>query len=31
VVADTNAGRKAGGNTRHRCRSQKTRPVIWGG
>jgi len=28
VVADTNAGWKAGGNTRHRCRSQKTRPVI---
>jgi len=28
VVADTNAGRKAGGNTRHRCRPQKTRPVI---
>jgi len=28
VVADTNAGRKASRNTRHRCRSQKTQPAI---
>jgi len=28
VVADTNAGRKASRNTRHRCRSQKTPLVI---
>jgi len=30
VVSHTNAGWQAGRNTRHRCRSQKTRPVIWG-
>ncbi len=27
-VADTNAARKAGGNTRPPCQSQKTRPVM---